>query len=63
MKLKELKGVLRSTRGNVQVAIVYDSKKHADIESGCSIDYAVKTYGERELKRIEAYGDELVIIL
>ena len=41
MKLKELKSILRSNRGSVQFAIVYDSKTNTDIENGCSIDYAV----------------------
>lgn len=63
MKLKDLSNVLYSTRGNIQFAIVYDQEKNADIASGCSIDYAVEKYGERELKQIEAFENQLVIII
>ena len=63
MKLKELKSILYSSRGSVQFAIVYDQEKNTDLASGCSIDYAVKEYGERELKRIEAFENQLLIII
>ena len=61
MKLKELKSVLRSSRGSVQFAIVYDSKTNTDIENGCSIDYAVETHGDKEVIRIEAFENQLLI--
>ena len=61
MKIKELKDVLKSARGYIQLAIVFDSKEHKDIEGGCSIDYAVAHYGDRELIRIEAYENQLVL--
>lgn len=63
MKLNTLKPILYSTHGNIQFAIVYDSDKHADIENGCSIDYAVEKHGEREVKHIEAYENQLVITI
>ena len=63
MKLKDLSSVLYSTRGSIQHAIVYDQEKNADIESGCSIDHAVEKYGERELKHIEAFENQLVITI
>lgn len=61
MKLKELKSVFRSNRGSVQFAIVYDSKTNADIENGCSIDYAVEKHGDKEVIRIEAFENQLLI--
>ena len=61
MKLKELKSVLYSNRGSVQFAIVYDSKTNTDIENGCSIDYAVKTHGDKDVVRIEVFENQLLI--
>ena len=63
MKLKDLEKVLYSTRGNVQFAIVYDQQKNTDLVAGCSIDYAVKEYGDRELKRIEAFENQLLLTI
>ena len=62
MKLKELHTVLYSTRDGIQLAIVYDSAKNEDISRG-SVEYVVRMYGEREVKRIEAYDDDLVITI
>ena len=61
MKLKELKSILYSSRGSVQFAIVYDSKTNTDIENGCSIDYAVEKHGDKEVKHIEAFENQLLI--
>ena len=61
MKLKELKTILYSTRNSVQFAIVYDSKTNTDIENGCAIDYAIQTYGDKEVIRIEAFKNNLLI--
>lgn len=47
MRLKDLKSVLRSRRGFIQFAIIYDSETNNDIESSCSI----------ELKRSDYKGD------
>ena len=63
MKLRDLKNILYSTTGNVQFAIVYDPDTHTDLENGCSIDYAVKTYGDKEIERIEAYEHKLVLTI
>ena len=61
MKLCELKDILCSGRGSIQIAIVYDTETNKDIEVGCSIDYAVLEYGNREVKRIQAHSNYLVI--
>lgn len=61
MKLKELKSILYSPRGGVQFAVVYDSSTNTDIETGCSIEYAVRQHGEKEIVRIEAFENQLII--
>lgn len=61
MKLTDLEAILRSERGNIQFAIVYDSSKDEDLETGCSLEYAVKNYGDKEVKRISAYDSKVVI--
>ena len=62
MKLKELKPVLYSVHGDIQSAIVYDGMKAEEIENGCSVDYAVKTYADRDVRRIQAENSMIVII-
>lgn len=61
MKLKDLKDVLHSQTGNIQFAIVWDYNTMKDLENGCSVDYAVTEYGERELKRVCADGGMVVL--
>ena len=63
MKLKDLKTILYSSRGGVQFAIVYDREKNADLENGCSIDYAVEKYGDRTVHHIEAFENQLIITI
>lgn len=62
MKLKELKSVLYSNRGYIQHAILYDSKTNMDIATG-TIDKIVKDYGEKEINRIEAFENQLLITI
>ena len=63
MKLDELKSILYSNTGNVQFTIIYDSKTNTDLENGCSIEYAMKIYGEKTVKRVEAFENQLVITI
>jgi hypothetical protein len=63
MKLKELQSVLRSRRGGIQSAIVYDSASNTDLENGCSVEYAVEHYGDSEVQRIEAFENNLLITI
>lgn len=60
MKLKELAGILRSSRDGVQSVIVYDGNKYKDIENGCSVEYAKLHYGDREVYWITAEDSKLV---
>lgn len=57
MKLKELQPIIRSRIGNIQFAIVYDATHNKDLEYGCSVDYALDSYGEYEVTRIQSYYD------
>lgn len=63
MKLKSLSTVLYSSRGSIQSAIVYDLSANKDLEHGCSVDYAVKHYGDSEVKQIQADNNYLVITI
>lgn len=54
MQLKELRPVLRSVTGEIQFCIIYDCNANADIEYGCSAEYAYKHYGDREVVRISS---------
>lgn len=60
MLLKELKGILRSIRGNVQNAIIYDSQTNSDMAEGV-IDNLVQEYGDLTVQRIEAENNNLII--
>lgn len=63
MKLKELKQILYSRRDYIQSTIVYNSETNEDVENGCSIEYAIKHYGEKEVKHIEVFENQLVITI
>lgn len=58
MKLKSLKSILGSTRSHLQLAIVYDTKTGQDLRYGCSIEYAIKDYGEYEVEKISSWFAE-----
>lgn len=62
MKLNELSTILYSNRGEIQFAILYDSTTNTDVESG-AIDYIVKKYGEKEVKQIGAFENQILITL
>jgi hypothetical protein len=55
MKLKELQSILCSKRGDLQLAIIYDVATGQDLRYGCSIEYAIKDYGEHEVQRISSW--------
>lgn len=62
MKLKDLKSILQSRIGDMQWAIVWDATICEDLEVGCSIDYAIANYGDREVYRIKADHEANLII-
>lgn len=62
MKLKDLKPILHSCYGGgIQYAVVWDVAACIAIVNGCSIEYAIANYGDREVVRISACEDKLVI--
>lgn len=61
MRLSDLKDVLNSQHGDMQFAIVYDVDNREDIENGCSVEYAIKNYGDCELVRISADKGNVVL--
>jgi hypothetical protein len=61
MKLKELKSILYSNVGDVIFASVYDYEKNVEIDRGASIEYIIENHGEKEVKRITADSDIVVI--
>ena len=60
MKLAELKGILRSTTGMLQMCTVWHSE-NCEVLAQPSVDYAVKEYGGMTVDRIYTYEDELVL--
>lgn len=63
MRLGELKSVLYSSRGDIQSVIIYSRTERKDIINGCSAEYAVKNYGEKELLQIQAANNDIVLII
>lgn len=63
MKVNELKGVLFSSIGYIQSVIIYSRTEHKEIINGCSAEYAIKNYGEKELLRIQAANNSIVLII
>ncbi len=61
MKISDLSSIIYSKTGDIQFVIIYDYEKYTDLETNCSFEYARDRYGDREVKRITAYGDSLII--
>ena len=60
MKIKDLKDVAYSTHGYVQWAVLYSQSKQEDVEHA-TVDHIIKEYGDLELVRLVAAGDQLVL--
>ena len=58
MKLKELKSILYGPHTHLQLAIIYDSNSGKNLRYGCSIEYAIKDYGDCVVKRISSWFAE-----
>lgn len=63
MKVNELKSALYSRAGDMQSVIIYSITEHKDIRNGCSAEYAIKNYGDKELLRIQADNNNVVLII
>ena len=62
MKLAELSSILYSTRGYTQLAIIYDEKTASDLVTG-TVDILIKEYGDKEVKQIQAFENQLIITI
>lgn len=60
MKLKELRSILYSSRGGVQMAVLYNRTHNKDIDSG-SVEYIAGHYPEIEVDQISAFEDYIII--
>ena len=58
MKLKDLAPVAYSLTGDIQSCVVYDFNENIDLETDCSIEYAIKHYGDRDLHRISSLYED-----
>ena len=63
MKINELKSVLYSRVGDIQSVIIYSRTEHKEIKKGCSAEYAIKNYGDKELLRIQADNNRIVLTI
>lgn len=52
-----------SSIGDIQSVIIYSRTEHKEIKNGCSAEYAIKNYGEKELLRIQATNNSIVLII
>jgi hypothetical protein len=62
MRLGDLKDILYSQTGNIQMAILYDLCANDDIAEG-SIEHIVTFYPFVDVKRITAFHDKLIITI
>lgn len=63
MKVNELKNVLFSSIGNIQSVIIFSVAERKEIKNGCSAEHAIKHYGEKELLRIQADNNSIVLTI
>lgn len=66
--LKDLAPILASECGDISWAYVYVrdpsfAEGYLCLADGCSVEYAVKQYGDRVVERIKGYQDMLCIRL
>lgn len=57
MKLEELSDILQTPVGCWQDVIVYNITDHMEMEPSCSIEYAIKYYGDWKVNRLSSYCD------
>ncbi len=58
MKLKDLQSILCSQNKHLQLAIIFDTKTGKDLSYGCSIEYAIKDFGECVVKKNSSWFAE-----
>ena len=57
MKLKDLSSILWSPVGGFQDVIIYNITDDMEMERSCSVEYAVKYYGDWRVNRFSSYYD------
>ena len=57
MKLKDLSSILWSPVGCFQDVIIYNITDDIEMEPSCSVEYAVKYYGDWRVNRLSSYYD------
>lgn len=57
MKLKDLSSILWSPVGGFQDVIIYNITDDIEMEPSCSVEYAVKYYGDWRVNRLSSYYD------
>ena len=62
MKLSDLSNILYSLKGWPQQATVYDTSTNEDIDGGV-VDSMVERYADREIVRIEAFDNILILVI
>lgn len=60
MKLKELKNIIYSSRGNIINAVLYDTKTDMDVENA-TIDYIIENHENDIIKRITIENNTLIL--
>lgn len=63
MRLADLKTILKSRPCDVQFCVLVDQKAQTPIEDGCSIEYVMENYGNKEVEQINAINDDLIIFV
>lgn len=57
MKLQDLSSILWSPVGCFQDVIIYNITDDIEMEPSCSVEYAVKYYGDWRVNRLSSYCD------
>lgn len=57
MKLKDLSSILWSPVGGFQDVIIYNITDDMEMERSCSVEYAVKYYGDWRVNRLSSCYD------
>ena len=62
-KLKNYADVLYSTQDFIVFAVVYDTVTKKKVLSDSTIEYTIKKYGEKEVKRLVPQDNKFIIYI
>lgn len=60
MRVKNLRGIMRSNVCNVQMVVIWDNDNSSVIDK-CSVEHMINVYGSYRVERIYTHGEELVV--